>query len=97
MRNYIITQFVCVKLDESKFTPEFLREYCENFCDLPTIEDHRRHLAKMFAHGLIEGRDNEFVEGYGVLSEMGIELTYVGDTEIEDDVCENDNREDAIM
>ena len=90
MRTYIITQFVCVKLDESKFTPEFLREYCENFCDLPTIEDHRRHLAKMFAQGLIEGRDNEFVEGYGVLSEMGIELTYDGDAEIDSDVWEDD-------
>ena len=82
MRTYIITQFVGVKLDESKFTPEFLRHFSEHFFELDTIEDHRKSLAKRFAHGNIEGRDNEFVEGYGVLSEMGIELTYVDDTEI---------------
>jgi hypothetical protein len=85
MKTYTVTQYISVAIDESKFTPEFLQEYRENFVNRQTAEDHRRHLAKLFAHGLIEGEPSEFVEGCGVLSEMGIVLTYVEDTEIEED------------
>lgn len=76
-----VTQVVEVVLDESKFTAEFIEEFRYYFFDFKTIEDHAKHLAEMEATGKTEGH---YIEGYGDLRELGIELTVLElETEIE--------------
>ena len=71
---YTVETTVTVEVDESKFTPEWMEGFNITFFHCPTIEGHRRRLAMMFAGGRIGGHPSEFVEGYGVLSDMGIKL-----------------------
>jgi hypothetical protein len=81
-KNYTVTTTVSVQLDESKFTPEFLREYQETIHDLPDIEAHRKNLAELYATGRIGNYGT--VEGYGKLSDMGIRCEMLA-CEIEDE------------
>lgn len=60
-----------VGLDETKFTPEFMEDFRNHFYDFNTIEDHAKHLAQMYARGLIT-EYSEFIEGYGPPKELGI-------------------------
>lgn len=78
--HYNVETEVTVQLDESKFTPEWMKDFSSTFFRCDTLDGHRQHLAEMFATGMIEGRPSEFVEGYGILSEMGIVLTSEGTT-----------------
>jgi len=71
---YTVETTVTVEVDESKFTPEWMEGFNSMFFHCPTVAGHMKHLAMMFAGGLIEGSPSEFVEGYGVLSDMGIKL-----------------------
>ena len=81
---YTVETQVTVEVDESKFTPEWMGDFNKTFYHKEDIDAHKEHLAEMFATGMIEGRPSEFVEGYGVLSEMGIVLTNEGTTAYED-------------
>ena len=74
MPNYTVNQTVSVEVDESKFTPEFLAEFRENFQELETLDDHYEYLAELYATGRIKGYPSEEVEGYGKLADMGIKL-----------------------
>lgn len=70
-----VTQFVKVKLDETKFTPEFLSEFRESFYPFRSIEDHAEHIGLLVARGVYEASPyipNEFIEGYGPIGEFGI-------------------------
>lgn len=68
-----VTISVPVTVDETKFTEGFLAEYRESFYPWMSIDDHLKHLAQMYARELISGYDpEEFVEGYGPLSEFGV-------------------------
>lgn len=70
-----VTQTIRVKLDEAKFTPEFMREFRQHFFPLFSLSDHAEHLAQMMARGVVELNGDlpkEFVEGYGPIGEMGI-------------------------
>lgn len=70
-----VTQTVKVRLDETKFTPDFLTGFAEGMFPLDGLEGHAKHLAQLTARGMIDDLDpNPFVEGYGLLSEMGIKL-----------------------
>lgn len=71
-KSYEVVRFVDVTLDESKFTETFMEEFRESFFPFFTIEDHRKHLAILYARGVIDGWRDEFIEGYGPASEMGI-------------------------
>lgn len=77
MPNYTVNQTIAVEVDESKFTPEFLAEFRENFQELETLDDHYEYLAELYATGRIQGYAHEFVEGYGRLGDMGILLSQV--------------------
>lgn len=69
-----VTQTVEVTVDEAKFTPEFMAEFRAHFFDFDTVADHAGHIAQLQARGVIEldiSRD-EFIEGYGPASGMGI-------------------------
>lgn len=68
-----VTQTATVKLDETKFTPEFMEEFRKYFYDFYTIEDHAEHLASLAARGVIETPC--FIEGYGQSKDLGIEVS----------------------
>jgi hypothetical protein len=67
-----VSQFVDVTVDETKFTPEFMAEFRENFYPFHAIDDHIHHLAQLAARGVISTPC--FIEGYGDSREMGIEV-----------------------
>jgi len=75
-------QPVLVTLDETKFTPEFMQEFRESFYDFWTIEQHAAHIAQLAARGLRDFSHNDFVEGYGVVGEMGISSVILNNSEI---------------
>jgi len=68
---------VRVLIDETKFTSEFMQEFREYFYDFKTIDDHVKHLAQLEVRGLL---DDEFTEGYGNLSNMGIKVQVIDTT-----------------
>ncbi len=63
-------QIVTVVLDETKFTPEFLAEFRASFYNFHTIDEHRAHLAQLYARGLVSA--TSFIEGYGDARLFGI-------------------------
>lgn len=71
---YIVTRQVFVTVDESKFTESFMEEFRESFFPFFTVDDHREHLARLYAVGIIDGWSDEFIEGYGPANEMGIKF-----------------------
>jgi hypothetical protein len=71
----VVTTEVDVSIDESKFTEEWMAEFRQHFYSFTTVQDHIEHLAQLYARGVIDGFENEFVEGYGPLKEMGISFT----------------------
>lgn len=76
MDKYNIIHYVDIDVDESKFTPEFLKSFSECFYDFETIEDHKRHLARLFVNGIIH-ENSTFIEGYGDPSDFGIKLKLI--------------------
>lgn len=60
---------VKVNVDESKFTPEFMRHFSRYFYEFETIEEHMEHIAYLAARDML---DPDFTEGYGPLKDMGI-------------------------
>ena len=77
-----VTITVRVSVDETKFTPEFMRDFRETFYPFHSLDDHIQHLAQMEAREMISG-PTDFVEGYGQLDEMGITTRWI-DTETEE-------------
>lgn len=68
-----VTIPVTVTVDESKFTPEFLAEFREQFYPYETVDDHIRHIAYLEATGQL--RDLPcFIEGYGPSEDFGIQV-----------------------
>jgi len=78
-----VTQKVEVTIDEKEYTEEDLKAFREDFYDFLDYKDHAEHLAQMTARGLIGGRPDEFVEGYGPLNEAGISLTKIEPLDVE--------------
>lgn len=76
----LVTQKVKVTVDESKFTPEFIKEFQDNFYSFDGIPEHVEHLAQLGARGIVDDFTT-FIEGYGPPKEMGIE---VGEGEVEE-------------
>lgn len=77
-KHYITTRHVAVTVDESKFTPEFMEEFRGYMFPYFTIDDHREHLAELFARGVLDGWSDEFIEGYGPAKDMGIKFRDLG-------------------
>lgn len=76
-----VTQTVRVTVDESRFTDEFMTTFREVFYPFFDIEDHVEHIAQAAARELVSS-SSSFLEGYGVLKDMGI------DFEVEDVDCD---------
>lgn len=66
-----VTQDVEVTVDESKFDSDFIDEFFHTFFPFTDIDDHIVHIAQMRARGIFDIPD-AFVEGYGLIQEMGI-------------------------
>lgn len=75
-----VTQEFEVEVDETKFTEAYMEEFREMFYPFYSIDDHMMHIAQLFARGVVYDND-EFVEGYGILSELGIKVTELGQME----------------
>lgn len=75
-KSYIVSHDVEVYLDESKFDEAFIAEFQASFYDFDTIDEHREHLAQLFARGIVD-EFTDFIEGYGPPKEMGIEFKSV--------------------
>jgi len=71
-KTVLVTQEVEVEIDESKFSPEFMKEFRESFYPFQTMDQHIEHLAQMEARGVIH--NDNFIEGYGKPSDMGISI-----------------------
>lgn len=70
-----VIQEIEVDLDETKFTPEFMAEFRESFYPFTTLDEHRCHLAQIFARGIGDGAS--FIEGYGPAKGMGISFRQI--------------------
>lgn len=72
MKKVQVTITVDVSVDETKFTPEFMREFRGSFYKFDTIDDHIKHLGQMYVRRLYDNGD--FIEGYGPTEDMGIKF-----------------------
>lgn len=75
-----VTNTVEVTLDETKFTPEFMKAFSSYMWEADTIEDHAKHLAQMHVRGLADW-PSTFIEGYGPAESMGISFVVTGRSE----------------
>lgn len=70
---FAVSQTVYVTVDEGAFNPEFMEEFRQNFYDFDTIDEHREHLASLYARGIVDDF-SDFIEGYGNPDEFGIKF-----------------------
>jgi len=80
-----------IELDETKFTEEFMAEFREGFYPFFLLSQHAEHIAQLYARGLYDPFFDEFIEGYGKPSEMGIKVVFIGATTESQLVLENNN------
>lgn len=69
-----VTQEVEVVLEANNFTEAFIEEHQRFIGGCDTIEDHAENLARLVATGVVDNFPSTFVEGYGPLKDMGIEI-----------------------
>lgn len=67
---------VVVKVDETKFTPEFMDKFNEMLYYFPDLDDHIKHLAILTAMNGASPLEG-FIEGYGEVTDMGISTSVV--------------------
>jgi hypothetical protein len=70
IRQVIVTQIIEVEVDETKFTEAWMEEWRQSYYSFNTVERHIEHIAQLEARSLL---NEDFTEGYGPLSEMGIQ------------------------
>ena len=78
-----VTRRVTVQLDEAKFTTDLMIGFNECITDLGADEtsylSHAERIADLYAHGLEDFSQSDFVEGYGPISEAGIKVIPIDD------------------
>ena len=67
-RRVVVTQTVEIEVDETKFTPEFMEEFRQDFYSFHDLDDHILHLGQLFARGILRS----FTEGYGEIDDLGV-------------------------
>ena len=75
-----VVQTFDVKVDESKFTEQFMADFRKSFYEFYTIDDHIKHLAQLYARGLVTPF-TRFIEGYGAPEDFGLTFTEVDQEE----------------
>lgn len=73
-KTFRVEQVIEVEVDESKFTPEFMREFSEGIHPFDSVQEHMEYIAELVATGVVMSRLQE-IEGYGVLKDMGIRFS----------------------
>jgi len=63
-KTFDVIQTVEVTVNEAAFTPEFMQEFRKDFYPFDNINEHRRHLAQLYARGIVD-EFSDFIEGYG--------------------------------
>lgn len=64
-----------VTVDETKFDAAFFRQFDESmFCLGEDMDEHMKNLAEKFVNGDAEGWEDDFLEGYGPLKDMGVKF-----------------------
>lgn len=82
-----VTQTIKVTVNEAKFTSEFMAGFRDAFYPFDDLNEHIEHIAQMTARGLLTGMEDEFIEGYGKVIDMGIKAEVVDvETEVIIDV-----------
>lgn len=68
-----VTFCVEVEIDESKFDDEFFSQFNSCISDYgDDLEEHMNHLAYQHIYNSLDS--NDFIEGYGLASDMGIKF-----------------------
>lgn len=67
-----------VDVDETKFTDAWMTEWRQSFYPFRTVDRHIEHIAQLEARSSL---NEDFTEGYGPLSEMGIKAKVIDQTE----------------
>ena len=82
--NVDVIHSVEVVIDDEFINDEFIEEYRKHFSDLDSIEEHAEHIAQMKTRQTFSYvRTNqsyipkEFYEGYGILSDIGCDVTEI--------------------
>lgn len=82
-----VTTRVIVRIDETKFTPEVMAEFNSSISDYGLDEEafelHGKHIARLAATGAEDFYPRDFVEGYGFVGDVGIDVTVANGTDIE--------------
>lgn len=78
------TKEVQVTIDETKFDAEFFRQFDESmFYVGEDLDEHMQNLAEKYVNGDAQGWEDDFLEGYGPLKDMGVKFKELSsDTEI---------------
>ncbi len=79
-----VIQLINITIDESKFTPEFMKDFNSYMFEFKGVEEHIKFIVEKFADGTVSS-ENDFLEGYGILSEFGIKLEK---EYIESEICD---------
>lgn len=82
-----VVQTFDIKVDESKFTEQFMADFRKSFYEFHTIDDHVKHLAQLYARGIVTPF-SRFIEGYGAPEDIGLSFTEVDQ---EEDIVERAN------
>lgn len=85
-KTIIVTKEVQVTIDETKFDAEFCRQFDESiFFVGDDLDEHMQNLAEKYVNGDAQGWDDDFLEGYGLLKDMGVKFEeIITDTEIKE-------------
>ncbi|MDQ0454687.1 hypothetical protein [Rhizobium paknamense] len=81
-----VTTRVAVYIEPEKLAP-LMPEFNASISDFGDGEDalerHAEHIAQLAAHGVCDFNPNDFVEGYGIVKDAGIDVIVTNDV-----ICE---------
>ncbi len=72
-KTFEVQQIIKVTVDPARFTPEFMKAFNESIHEKDNIREHMEFIAEMVAGGVVSS-PSDFLEGYGVLSEFGVDF-----------------------
>lgn len=74
-KTIIVTKEVQVTVDETKFDAEFFRQFDESMFHVgEDLDEHMKNLAEKYVNGDAQGWEDDFLEGYGPLKDMGVKF-----------------------
>ena len=76
-KSFVVEQQITISVDESKFTPEFMKSFSEHIQELDSIKEHLEYLVEMYARGIVSS-PGDFLEGYGELRDFGVKFSHEG-------------------